>query len=249
MGANAVTTVPVYVAGEVLTAADLNITNSGIPVFASTVTRDAAFGGAGEKTLAEGQFAYIEATNTTQYYDGAAWQSVGTTPGLVYLTGATFTTVTSVSLPTDTFSATYRNYKLFLQLSALTADADFTMRFRADGTDETSSDYRTSGIGISSVAATANVVGNAQSSFNMGQSDTSLLWYSLDFDILTPQIATYSSVVGELINNGKAGDTGLLGVNMVANINKTTQYDSLTFISSVASSMTGTYRVYGYSES
>ena len=77
MGANAVTTVPVYVSGEVLTAADLNITNSGIPVFATTVTRDAAFGGAGEKTLAEGQFAYIEATDTTQYYDGAAWKSVG----------------------------------------------------------------------------------------------------------------------------------------------------------------------------
>ena len=80
MGANAVTTVPVYTAGEVLTAADMNITNSGIPVFATTVTRDAAFGGAGEKTLAEGQFAYIEATNTTQYYDGAAWQSVSVAP-------------------------------------------------------------------------------------------------------------------------------------------------------------------------
>ena len=79
MGANAVTTVPVYTAGEVMTAADMNITNSGIPVFATTVTRDAAFGGAGEKTLAEGQFAYIEATNTTQYYDGAAWQSVAPT--------------------------------------------------------------------------------------------------------------------------------------------------------------------------
>ena len=76
MGANAVTTVPVYTAGEVLTAADMNITNSGIPVFATTTTRDAAFGGAGEKTLAEGQFAYLEDTNTTQYYDGAAWQSV-----------------------------------------------------------------------------------------------------------------------------------------------------------------------------
>ena len=80
MGANAVTTVPVYTAGEVLTAADMNITNSGIPVFATTTTRDAAFGGTGEKTLAEGQFAYIEATNTTQYYDGAAWQSVSATP-------------------------------------------------------------------------------------------------------------------------------------------------------------------------
>jgi hypothetical protein len=76
MGANATTSVPSYTSGEVLTAANLSVTNSGIPVFATTVTRDAAFGGTGEKVLAEGQFAYIEATNTTQYYDGAAWQSV-----------------------------------------------------------------------------------------------------------------------------------------------------------------------------
>jgi hypothetical protein len=77
MGANATTFVPAYVSGEVLTAADLSVTNSGIPVFATTVTRDAAFGGTGEKVLAEGQYAYIEATNTTQVYDGAAWVSVG----------------------------------------------------------------------------------------------------------------------------------------------------------------------------
>jgi hypothetical protein len=77
MGANAVTTVPVYTAGEVLTAADMNITNSGIPVFATTVTRDAAFGGAGEKTLAEGQFAYIEASDQTQYYSGSSWLTLG----------------------------------------------------------------------------------------------------------------------------------------------------------------------------
>jgi len=80
MGANAQTAVPVFTAGQVLTAQQQTEINTGIPVFATTVTRDAAFGGAGEKTLAEGQFAYIEATNTTQYYDGAAWQSVGFTP-------------------------------------------------------------------------------------------------------------------------------------------------------------------------
>jgi hypothetical protein len=77
MGANAVTTVPVYTAGEVLTAADLNITNSGIPVFATTVTRDAAFGGAGEKTLAQGQTCYIEATSSYQTYTGSAWAAFG----------------------------------------------------------------------------------------------------------------------------------------------------------------------------
>jgi hypothetical protein len=98
MGANAVTTVPVYVAGEVLTAADLNITNSGIPVFASSVERDAAFGGTGEKTLAEGQYAFLEDTNATQFYDGATWQSIS--GGVVQvkstvLTTATFTTTSA----------------------------------------------------------------------------------------------------------------------------------------------------------
>lgn len=78
MGANAVTTVPVYTAGEILTAANLNITNSGIPVFATTVTRDAAFGGTGEKTLAQGQFCYLESTGKLQVYTGSAWANVGT---------------------------------------------------------------------------------------------------------------------------------------------------------------------------
>lgn len=80
MGANAVTTVPLYASGDVLTASNLNITNSGIPVFATTVTRDAAFGGTGEKVLAQGQMAFIEATNATQYYDGSAWQTLVVAP-------------------------------------------------------------------------------------------------------------------------------------------------------------------------
>jgi hypothetical protein len=100
MGANAVTTVPVYTAGEVLTAADLNITNSGIPVFATTVTRDAAFGGTGEKTLAEGQYAYIEATNSTQFYDGSSWQAVA---------GGKVAQVVSTT-KTDAFSTTSLTY-------------------------------------------------------------------------------------------------------------------------------------------
>ena len=102
MGANATTTVPVYVAAEVLTAADLNITNSGIPVFATTVTRDAAFGGTGEKTLAEGQFAYVEDTNTTQYYDGLAWISLGTTIAIFNETQAANTNGGSITAATWT---------------------------------------------------------------------------------------------------------------------------------------------------
>ena len=99
MGANAQTAVPAFTAGQVLTAAQQTQINTGVPVFATTVTRDAAFGGTGEKTLAEGQFAYIEATNTTQYYDGANWQSVGQAIQIVStITGALGTGTTTMPL-------------------------------------------------------------------------------------------------------------------------------------------------------
>jgi hypothetical protein len=73
MGANAVTSIPVYADGEVLEASRLNVTNSGIPVFADGTARDAAFGGTGEKTLAEGQYCYLENANTLQVYNGSVW--------------------------------------------------------------------------------------------------------------------------------------------------------------------------------
>jgi hypothetical protein len=80
MGANAQTSVPKFVASQILTDTEMTQINTGIPVFSSSTTRDAAFGGTGEKVLAEGQFAYLEDTNVTQYYDGSAWQTVGPTP-------------------------------------------------------------------------------------------------------------------------------------------------------------------------
>jgi hypothetical protein len=101
MGANATTFVPAYVAGEVLTAADLSVTNSGIPVFATTVTRDAAFGGTGEKVLAEGQFAYVEASDQTQYYNGTSWLALGGKLGQVVSTAKTDTFTTASTSFTD----------------------------------------------------------------------------------------------------------------------------------------------------
>ena len=75
MGANAQTTVPTYVASQVLTAQQLNDSaRTGVPVFSTTTTRDAAFGGTGEKVLAEGQMCYIEAApKRLQVYNGTAW--------------------------------------------------------------------------------------------------------------------------------------------------------------------------------
>ena len=75
--ANTQTTVPLFTAGQVLTAAQQNTSaGTGVPVFATTTTRDAAFGGS-NKALAKGQLCYLEATSLVQQYNGSAWVSVG----------------------------------------------------------------------------------------------------------------------------------------------------------------------------
>lgn len=83
MGANAQTSVPAFSAGQTLLDTQMTQINTGIPVFAGTAARDAAFGGAGEKTLAEGQFAYLEdgsGSQAVQYYDGSSWQTLVPAP-------------------------------------------------------------------------------------------------------------------------------------------------------------------------
>ena len=130
MGANAVTTVPVYTAGEVLTAADMNITNSGIPVFATTVTRDAAFGGTGEKTLAEGQFAYIEATDALQYYNGSAW-TAASAGGMTLLST---TTLSGASTAITGISQDYVNLFITIEKWYASSAADLRGYMNADST-------------------------------------------------------------------------------------------------------------------
>jgi hypothetical protein len=70
-----------FTSGQVLTAAQVNtyLMDQTIMRFATTTARDAAFGGAGEPTLAEGMFAYIDADNTLYYYTGSAWSAYGMT--------------------------------------------------------------------------------------------------------------------------------------------------------------------------
>jgi hypothetical protein len=105
MGANAQTAVPTFTASQILTAAQQNQINTGVPVFATTTTRDAAFGGAGEKTLAEGQLAYIEASDVVQYYDGTSWKTlapggVTASAGAYVSTGQTTTSTSFTDLAT-----------------------------------------------------------------------------------------------------------------------------------------------------
>lgn len=124
---NEQTSVPLFTSGEVLTAANMNISaGTGVPVFSNTTTRDAAFGGASEKVLAEGQLCYLSSTNVVQYYDGAAWATVGPaaapTSGLTLISATTIGSAVSSVTVTGAFSATYDAYKIVVTGGATTGN-------------------------------------------------------------------------------------------------------------------------------
>ena len=85
-----------FTTGEVLTAADTNgYLMQGVLVFASSAARAAAI-----TSPQEGQYSYLKDTNSTEYYDGAAWIAApigditGVTAGTGISGGGTSGTVT-----------------------------------------------------------------------------------------------------------------------------------------------------------
>jgi len=242
-----VTSVWDFSPGETLTAAKLDDVNCGIHVFSGTATRDAAYGGSGERTLEEGEFAYLADTNTTQYYDGSAWQTVGLTPGLRYITGNSFSAVSSFSLPNDTFTTTYRNYKVIVVVSSASTALTVTSRMRTAGTDNSNSNYIFGSMAWSVSALTLTNQSAGTTSWTTGRLDPTTYGYgAMNLDIYSPQLAARTLVSGSTPEGGAASYWGqtIFGSAFTT----TTQFDSMSFICSTGN-ITGTYRVYGYSES
>ena len=239
MGANAVTTVPVYTAGEVLTAADMNITNSGIPVFATTVIRDSAFGSAGEKTLAQGQTCYIEATSSYQTYNGSAWVAFGAAGLTLIKTQTIGSAVASVAV-TDAFSSTYENYKITVSGGAISSNNNVALQLGATTTGYYAGYSRVN----YATGATAAIADNNAANFaRAGAANTNGI--VMNFDLLGPNLAKNTFITGTYIDPLTTSSAGPYG----GFLNDTTAYTAFTIIPAAGTLTGGTIRVYGYANS
>ena len=238
--ANTQTSVPVFTAGQVLTAQQQTEINTGIPVFATTVTRDAAFGGSGEKALAEGQFAYIEATNTTQYYDGAAWQAVGGASGLTLVSATTIgTTVSSVTV-SSAFSATYDNY--LITVSGGSGSTDFNLDMTL-GSTATGYYLNFSYQPISSSTVTNGNSSNAGSFASVGEGSSNVL--SAFIYLQNPFASKVTLISAEQIPT----KTTQYSSRCLGFLDNTTSYTAFTLTTNAGTMTGGTVRVYGYQNS
>jgi hypothetical protein len=158
----------------------------------------------------------------------------------VLLTTASFTTASAVSLPNNTFSSTYRNYRLIVNFTA-TSSNYFTMRLRSGGTDDTGNNYYSTYAyfyyGSNGISADDRAPG-ATSWSRMGYTETSGEHNGV-FDIFQPQEAKQTNISG-LYNRSTVGCSTSFGYK-----GDTTQFDSLSLIPG-AGTITGNYSIYGY---
>jgi hypothetical protein len=236
MGANAQTTVPTFVAGEVLDAARMNQSaRTGVPVFAGTTQRDAAFGGSGEKTLAEGQLCYLESTNVVQYYDGAAWATVGPTnaAGVVRIGGGTLSgTATNFQ---SVFSATYDTYEIVI--SGITgSDDNINVKLLSGATAIVTgyggARYNVNDAGTATVTASGATLWERVGYAGSNQGAAVRIWISTPFVACQTMIHSWFAY-----DNAQGWFAG--------NNTNATSYDGIRFEHSTFSA--GTVNIYGYS--
>jgi hypothetical protein len=129
----------VFTAGEVLAASDVNsfLMDQTVMVFAGTAARGSAIG-----TATEGMYAHLNDTDTLTYYNGSAWVSAFTNPGLQLIESKTVGSGVSSVVFNDVFSASYSEYKIIYNINSASATVGMNMRLRVSGADNTSSNYK-----------------------------------------------------------------------------------------------------------
>jgi hypothetical protein len=186
----------------------------------------------------------LTADSTTA--SGLKWATpaAGGASGLTYITGSSFSAVSSVSLPNGTFTSTYQNYKIIFNLTAAGgAIAETRIRMRASGSDNTTSGYYAGGTEV-------NFAGGANGYSTSGA--TYVLWGNIatstpqntqmEITMMSPQ-SSATTVFN--VNGGKGTWTWKA---MTGFFEGSTSFDSMSFYAD-AGTITGSYRVYGIANS
>lgn len=186
-----------------------------------------------------GQVLTADSTAST----GLKWATPASAAGLTLINTTSFTSVASVSLAANSFSSTYTNYKLVINITNSTNLGYIAARLRASGSDNTTSNY-TSGFFVvfQAVASTTNDAGAAnENTFNrFGYLYAGEPAY-FNVDIFNPQATAKTSYTGT--QSGQANEQFLSS----GKFNATTSFDSFTFYQT-GGSITGSYSLYGYNK-
>ena len=232
----------VFTAGEVLTASNVQnyLQDQAVMVFGGTAARSSAIGTA---NFEEGMLTYLTDVDKLQVYTGATFADVypaaATNQGLTLINTTSFSGVASISIPQDTFTSTYRNYHIRLNVAG-SAATFLKMKLRAAGVDTTASSYVWS-VTRSTYASGAfgGYSGNGVDFFEITDLTNSTT------DVFDSQINIYrpkDAVVTNIAVSGRGVANGATYIS--GSFNATTSFDAITLFPNTGN-ITGFIQVYG----
>jgi hypothetical protein len=161
--------------------------------------------------------------------------------GLVYITQATISTgTTSIN---NCFSSTYRNYRIVMNITGVSAaSAGLYFRFRASGTDNSTTNYKMALANISTTGTVGSTVDNGGNAGTLSFVASASVDNYLTMDINGPNTATRT-----------LGSVQTMGYDSIAWVQRTggfefdagTVFDGITFFNNTGT-MNGVIHVYGY---
>lgn len=202
----------------------------------------------------DGMVIYETDTDKALVWNGSAWVylSTGTatppvtaSPGMVWLTGSSFTNASTVSAPANTMTSTYRAYKVIFETTSVsTSNVEILFRYRANGSDLTGNIYRQIGIGLTSGGAGGNTSGD-RTNFYLGTTESTADLFYASLDLHGTPYSQHKGLQGFVSYNDASAHRGQA---LICQTNGTTSADSFTFYTSTGT-ITGYYNVYGYAVS
>ena len=159
------------------------------------------------------------------------------TAGLTLINTTSFSSASAVSLPENTFSATYDNYRIIYTMTT-SGGQDLGGRMRLAGSDNsTASSYVRQRLYVFTSTVQAQAA-TANSWATFGTTSGSNISHAI-IELFNPFLA---SQTGFTLTTGGGADH----MNSKGYHNQSVSYDSFTLI--CTANMTGTYSVYGYNK-
>ncbi len=154
--------------------------------------------------------------------------------------------VSSFSLNADTFTSTYDNYLLIVNVRTNSDDAVMTIRLRAAGVDASGASYNFAYNAFRSNNTAANGGAAGQTSLTLGELEANFGGrVSSRIEFYDPKIANKTKIIYQSQDTDTASNYASRAGGGV--LNNDTSYDSASVLIS-AGTFGGTYSVYGYAK-
>jgi hypothetical protein len=229
----------VFTNGSVLQASEVNdnLMKQAVATFSNAAARTAAI-----TSPVEGQLTYLEDTNQFQSWNTSGWSSAF---GLNFINSVNFSNASSVSLANGTFSSEFDNYLILGNFfgSGGGGGGVMSMRFRAGGTDNSSSNYTFTLEEAYSNGSASRVNGLSQTSIRNNFVDTTT--QTMFMQVFSPAQSTNTVVHERLTRFTSASGNGIGYNEGFGGFFGDTVFDSATFLPA-GQTISGSFFVYGY---